>query len=278
MPENIRFSEDLPRLAAEASTIAPRLCGRCRNYHFLWPYLRLVGAPGAVDTGKLHLRQIVSDALSPGKKRVLIAGCADTGLLALVAEAARDAEIVVLDRCETPLELCRRYAQRWGLSIRTLHLDLENLAEPSSYNLVLAHSILPFISAERRVQVLRRLRRCLHNDGRLVLRFRARGPSDSADLIAYRSFVPGHLLERLARMGVPLPEPRQAFLDRLDSYVQERHARDVEVSLTDVEQLLDAAGFAMASLTQLSSHGPAPFQQMAASALKRRFLAVAIPS
>lgn len=277
MPESSRFSENLPGLAAEASTIAPRLCGPCRNYHFLWPYLRLAGAPGTVDTGKHHLRQMISDALSPGKKRVLIAGCADTGLFALVAEAASDAEIVALDRCETPLELCRRYAERRDLSIRTLRLDLENLAEPSSYDLVLAHSILPFISAERRLRVLTQLRRCLHVDGKLVLRFRTRGPSDSADLAAYRSFVPDHLLERLDLMGVPLPEPRQVFLERLDSYARERHARDVEVSLADVEQLLEAAGFAIASLTQLPSQGPAPFQHIAASASKRRLLAVAVP-
>jgi len=41
-----RFSEDLRRLAEEAFELADQTCGSCKNFHMLWPYLRLAGASG----------------------------------------------------------------------------------------------------------------------------------------------------------------------------------------------------------------------------------------
>lgn len=113
-----RFSEDLPQLAAEAWEVADRFCGSCKNLHLLWPYYRLAGSPGQ-DVSFIHpvLKRLFS---SPGRS-VLIAGCADTGLLALAARAAHaDTAITVVDRCETPLELCRRFAHRWAIAANTI--------------------------------------------------------------------------------------------------------------------------------------------------------------
>ena len=106
-----RFSEDLHQLAGEAWEVAGRLCGTCRNLHVLWPYQRLAGSPGRdVAVVEPVLRRL----LSASGRKVLIAGCADSGLLALVARTANPATaITVVDRCETPLELCRRFARRW---------------------------------------------------------------------------------------------------------------------------------------------------------------------
>jgi SAM-dependent methyltransferase len=271
------FTEDIPQLAAEAADIAPRMCGACRNYHSLWPYLRLIGAPGAVANGEALLQSLIVGAMSETRRSLLIAGTADTGLLAIVARAVRghDADIAVLDRCETPLELCRRFAARRGLSIDTICADLESFSAPPRFDVVVVHSLLPFIPAEHRLGVLCRLRQCLRPDGRLVIRFRTRGPRAPED--DYRNRVPSHLIGRLDHLGIALPEPRPLFRQRIEDYARERHARDVEVRLADVEGLIEAAGFAICTLAPLAPDEAAPFRQLAASASKRRYLAVAAP-
>ena len=67
--------------------------------------------------------------MASGGKRVLIAAAADTGLLATVARAGSglDPDITVVDRCETPLELCRRYASERSLPVQTQIADLTAL-------------------------------------------------------------------------------------------------------------------------------------------------------
>lgn len=149
-----RFSEDLRQLAGEAWEVAGRLCGACRNLHVLWPYQRLAGSPGRdVAVVEPALRRL----LSASGRKVLIAGCADSGLLALVARTANPATaITVVDRCETPLELCRRFARRWDFTVDTDHLDLTELSATSSFDVVFAHELLQHIPADRRVDTLGR--------------------------------------------------------------------------------------------------------------------------
>jgi hypothetical protein len=106
---NLRFNEDLRQLAAEAYNLARRQCGSCINFHLLWPYLRLAKASGG-DVDEPLFRGALTRLLSGCNQKVLIAGAADTGLLAVVARAADScSEIIIVDRCDTPLELCRRF-------------------------------------------------------------------------------------------------------------------------------------------------------------------------
>ena len=127
MHGDLRFSEDLRQLAAEAPNLASCFCGDCQNFHFLWPYLRLAGASGG-DVGAAQVHASLTSLLSAGGQSILIAGAADSGLLSVVARAAgSDTEIVIIDRCRTPLELCRRFAAQWSLPVETLHRDLIEL-------------------------------------------------------------------------------------------------------------------------------------------------------
>jgi SAM-dependent methyltransferase len=122
----------------------------------------------------------VGALIAGGLRKILIAGAADTGLLALVLRAAanNNVHICVLDICETPLELCRRVAHEWSLPIDTLKLDLRRLDVEQQFELVLVHGTLHFIAAADRHDVLNRIRRALGPG----LLFNTGKPSSTAEI------------------------------------------------------------------------------------------------
>jgi len=276
MHGDLRFTEDLPQLAADAADSARRLCGPCQNFHLLWPYLRLAGATGGRANAAPFTHAALIRLLSGGGK-ILIAGTADTGLLAAVARAAGSrAEIAVLDRCETPLVLCRRFAERWSLPIETLHADLMEFSVVSAFDIVLAHSLLQFIPADRRVDVLSRLRRSLRPNGRLAITFRTSGRIEGGLLSEYRVAYPKRLVEKLEQMNIALPEPREEFRRRLETYAEERRAREGALSdRADVERLIETAGFTIDEVVPLEANRSALFHRLTAKIDKQRHLAIA---
>jgi SAM-dependent methyltransferase len=278
LSENLRFTEDLQQLAAEASNVARRMCGSCENFHLLWPYLRLVKASGG-DVDEPFFRNDLKRLLSGRGQKVLIAGAADTGVLAVVARAARSGTgIVVLDRCETPLELCRRFAGHWSLPVETLHMDLIELDVGPTFDVVIAHSLLQYIPADRRVDVLSRLRQSLRPGGRLLLVFRTSARIEGSLLQEYRETYSQSLIARVEEMNIPLPERREDFRRRVDEYSEERRTREgAHQNRTDVEQLIEAAGFLIEELTSIEANVSAPFRQFTAKINKQRFLMVARP-
>jgi SAM-dependent methyltransferase len=270
------FNEDLRQLAADASTIAQRRCGACRNFHFLWPYLRLAKSSGG-DVDEVLFRAALEHLLSGHGRTVLIAGAADTGVLAVVARAAGSGpDIIVVDRCETPLELCRRFAERWSLPVETMHMDLMALDVTAAADIVVAHSLLQFIPADRRVDVLSRLCRALRPDGRLVIVFRTSARIEGNLLREYRETYARTLIERLEDLNIPLPERHEDFRRRVEVYAEERRLREgAHQNRADVEQLIGDAGFAIEDLTAIEADLSAPFRQFNAKIDKQRFLIVA---
>jgi 2-polyprenyl-3-methyl-5-hydroxy-6-metoxy-1,4-benzoquinol methylase len=135
------YSEHLSELAAQAYQLSDQLCGSCRDLHALWPYIRLSRSSTGVEVEDSKLTQGLRNLIVEGRRDVLIAGAADTGLLALVARAGIDCgvNIVVLDICETPLELCRHFAKQWSLPIQTVRQDLRELDARQQFDLVLMH-------------------------------------------------------------------------------------------------------------------------------------------
>src|SRR6476659_3989475 len=135
------YTEHLGDLAAQAYEMSGRLCGSCRDLHALWPYIRLSRSSTGLESEGSELELALRKLVAGGLRKILIAGSADTGLLALVARAGADqgAEIVVLDICETPLEFCRRLASQWSMQIETRRQDLLELEDRREFDLVLIH-------------------------------------------------------------------------------------------------------------------------------------------
>ena len=238
--------EPLRELAAEAYELAHRRCGSCCNTHALWSYIRLSRASIGAEREGSPLEPVLAELLTSEQPTILIAGAADTGLLALVARAAskRDANIVVLDRCDTPLEICRRLSTRWGLPVSTIHQDLRDLEVCDRFDLVLLHHTLQFVPAEDQCKVLSNLARALRSTGHLVHAFNISDPLSGSLAIEHRNSYPEWVLQELTRLGIPFPEPEDAFRARLGAHAnnRERHT-GVFKGLLEVDRLMHAAGF-----------------------------------
>jgi SAM-dependent methyltransferase len=187
-------------------------------------------------------------------------------------------DIVVLDRCATPLELCRRLAQRWSRPIATLHEDLNDLDRPGQFDIVLVYGTLHFLAPDRRADVLARMRRSLRRDGRLVLRVNAsrriEGDLTEEGRDGYADWVP----EELNRIGVPLPEPLEAFRERLRLHAMSREHREGAFGTpAEIQALLAQAGLVTREWLELGVKLNAPVQEFVAKTGKRRFLMIAEP-
>jgi SAM-dependent methyltransferase len=281
MTDGPHYHEDLRNIAAEGFELANRLCRGCGQLHALWPYIRLArGTSAGLEDASSHLQSVLVALIAAGRRDVLIAGSADTGLLAQVARASagHPLDIVVLDRCETPLEMCRHLAQRWSLPIATLHEDLLDLDRPGRFDIVLVHGTLHFLSPAHCADALTRMRRSLRPNGRLVLRVntsrRIEGDLAEEGRDGYADWVP----DELNRIAVPLPEPPNAFRERLRLHARSREDREGKFAAPeDVKALLAQAGFVTRDWLEMSVKLNEPVQVFVAKTAKRRFLVIAEP-
>jgi hypothetical protein len=197
-------------------------CGPCRDYHALWPYRRLAGMVHDPDVDG-HLIAPLLHAHAPTGGRVLIAGSADAGLLALAHKATSDlkAAIEVTDRCETPLAVCRHYAEMHGFSVSTLLQDLFDQEPSHQYDVAVTHSILRFATEPRRVTFIKRLAERMTRGGTLIF-------ADRLQNSARETKGPGTYAEEMVRAltnrHVPLPEDEGLFRCRLEESLKDRGA------------------------------------------------------
>lgn len=108
-------------------------------------------------------------AAPPAGGRILIAGSADYGMLAQVlAACARPVEVTVVDLCETPLALCRWYAERLGTTVHTVIADALGFVSDRPFDVVCSHSVLGRFSADERRRLVAGWRDRLQPGGRVV--------------------------------------------------------------------------------------------------------------
>ncbi len=108
--------------------------------------------------------------------RVLIAGSTDTGLYVCLLNAALAAGVdpgehlvvVLVDQCETPLEICRRFAAGNGLVLDTVRAELSHYSPDQQVDLVIMHGVLTFFPPGKRTAFLRHAREWLAPDGLLI--------------------------------------------------------------------------------------------------------------
>ena len=280
MPHSERYIEDLPRVAADAYELAGRLCGDCRDLHALWPYARLTRASTGVEQHQSGLEAQLRTFFDLGLRDVLIAGAADSALLAHVARAGaqHQIKIVVLDICDTPLELCRRFAKQWSLPVETARRDLFDLDLTHRFDVVLMHGTLNFIAADRHAQVMHRIYRAMRPRGRLELLFNTSRPPAADRAVESRAEYADFILSELRRLGIPLPDREAAVRERLIARANEREWRDAKFAAPDeVEVLVKAAGFSVLSCTPTGTALAKPAGALLAQFSKRRFTLIAEP-
>ena len=178
---------------AESAPLARRLAAEhclkdatggdvCGWYHGLWQDLRLIGfdaSPG--DQADFFQEAFALVARNPGRKRILISGAADYGILAHLLLACRrnaiEVDVTVLDLCPTPLHLNTWFADRLGLPITTVCADILEYEPEQTFDVICSHSFLIQFTAERRDLVVAKWRQMLASGGHLVAVNRVRAAS-----------------------------------------------------------------------------------------------------
>lgn len=175
--------EDLAANVRLASAAASACCRstpddeRCDWYHGFYPLLRRLGAAATPERhADFYARALAPLAGRSGFDRVLIPGAADSGMLKIVLSIQRRAgaraSIHVLDRCGTPLVLCRHFAEHWDAKITTEVFDLIGSgpcgdAGPA-FDVACTHSLLVFFPPDRRRAGIEACRARLRPGGKLV--------------------------------------------------------------------------------------------------------------
>jgi SAM-dependent methyltransferase len=238
------------------------------DYHVVHTAVRVAGRRPSVSQDRDVVGAIL-ECLLAGRPTadILIAGSADSGLLATVVRAARAVvparlagfRFTVIDRCGTPLEFCRRFGKRHGLALTTAVAGLAADAAVPRADVVLMHSVLRFLPATRHAAALAAIGRALKPGGRIVFSQRI-GSEPSVPVIDT-----DRLLALAAAGTIALPEPEADFRARLKRYLAApRPARN---DYGDERGLLEL--FARAGLT-VAERAPA-------SATPGRLVAVLAP-
>ena len=187
-------------------------------YHAGWIALQALGLISGLALERKHM---VADLRATASKRmlgdILIAGCADFGLLSVVHQALGAAigstRITVVDRCAYPLRLCQQYAQSAGFAINTLQADLCDLADNPVHDMVLGHSILSFFSTAQRGHLTRRLVSQLNPTGVLAL-YQSIRPGQPHAVLAYSTAETQNLCDEAVAAVPHHPELCRVGLDR----------------------------------------------------------------
>jgi SAM-dependent methyltransferase len=277
---SLLYTERLTDLAAQAYQLSDRLCASCRDLHALWPYIRLSRSSTGVEAEGSRLTQVLRQLIADGRRNVLIAGAADTGLLALVARAGADhlVNVVVLDICETPLELCRRFGKQWSIPIETIRQDLRELNFKQQFDLVLVHGTLHFIDESGRLTAVKRIKDSLRPDGRMVLLFNtSRAPPFHADKNIHAEYAMA-VLSELKRQHVSLPDNEAVMYERLAAHSRRRQLREgAFVQAVDARLLLETAALKVMSCDQIEVTLASKAAGLVSRISKQRFIVIAEP-
>lgn len=185
----------------------------CQAYHAVWQYLRIIGVVTTLDHhAHLYTETLQRIAVDPARRRVLLSGSADYGLLAIVAAAFRQAgaepAVTLVDRCETPLKLARWYGEQRRLKVETQQADLLDYRSEHRFDTICVHSLLGLVQAEDRTLLTRRWHDLLTPGGK-VLCINAISPAHHPAQVRYSA-------ERRAEHRRRVEKAAQGCRDSLD--------------------------------------------------------------
>jgi SAM-dependent methyltransferase len=252
------LGEDLVANARSALRLAPELCAGCDWYHGLYPVLRLLGLAATPARHAGFFGRALAD--EDGAVRVLVSGAADTAMASLAASALPRAAITVLDRCPTPLALCREQAARGGVALETEACDLLAPApDAEPFDVACTHSLLGMVAPAERARAVASLAARLRPGGRLVStnRIDPASPSHRYDPDSAARFRARVEAGAAALDALGIDAARVAALAR--RYTEEIASWPF-ASAQDLATTLEAGGFAVARLDVVEIAGVAAGQ------------------
>jgi hypothetical protein len=269
LSDPITCGEDLAYNARRAMELAPRYCVNCNDHHMLVPAKRLADRPGSsgLNIDRPRVFEIIAGLVRErsGADRpivdIVIAGSVDTGALATCAhaawlgagEAVSRVRFTVLDLCRTPLELCREYAARHDLMVKTEAVDLLEVAGGYPADIVFHHSLFRFLPSGAHVATLRKLAGWLKPGGRIIFSMSLKPPDYKQSDVARRSHRLDLIRQNVESGVIEIDEPREAFFARFQPYAEAAVQGKSEFDSPDaVRRLFTAAGMPLLSFEELS--------------------------
>lgn len=162
----------LAQSAPLARVWATEHCDGCDWYHGAWPHLRVAGVISGLAAEASFFQGALQAAAREGKRRVLIAASADSGMLEQVLAAFGAAgvkpEVTVLDLCRTPLLVNDWYARQQGAEVTLEQADVFAYDPGVRFDVVCTHSFFSFVPPSQRGALAERWSRWLASDGLLV--------------------------------------------------------------------------------------------------------------
>jgi len=206
----------LDRGGVIARLLAGELCrtaggnDNCGALHAVWPELRLLGlAADPARHGQFYADALAALAASGATSRVLVAGCADWGMLELVADVYRrfalPLDATVVDRCPTPVLLIAWFGADAGFAVRTAVADLIEYRDAQSFDVICTHSLLAYPPLDARRRLVANWHRLLRPGGAVVtvsrLSTQALAAQDSAAAGSRAAAFADAVLERSQSLG-----------------------------------------------------------------------------
>jgi SAM-dependent methyltransferase len=224
------IGEDLTYNCERVVGYARAHCGACIDYHMTWPIRRAFGRIGTTTGDRDELIAMVGTLIreraeaTAGPIDVVVAGTADTQIPAVCAHAAlmqgagtfARLRLTVIDRCETPLRLCRDFAARHGLHITFRVADFVTTGDIFPADILMCHSLFNFIAREHHDRVLKKFGGWLKPGGRIVFRVALRPDTLRSGLGRRADQAAALILSALESGALTISEPRAAFEARLD--------------------------------------------------------------
>lgn len=266
MQRNTSAQENILELADAQFKIAHQECNDCKSYHAIWPYLRLSNMVGGVEADEPFLGPIIFDLIEKGARDILLAGSADSGVTALLHRASKEyankIRVCVLDRCTTPLMACHEYALSQGLELTHTKSDLTKISMQSSFDLVIGHSVIPFISPHERRNVLAGLSASLRAGGFAILSFRVMPSGTSHNLSAEDVHnLALAITDKLRSKAVKLPCAELEFHSLINSFFLDHANKTHQFSEVDtLKDDLNAVGLEVIKLEKLGRGGRGDFE------------------
>jgi SAM-dependent methyltransferase len=257
------YGEDVAFNARKAMQLAPNLCCGCADEHIDYALTRPFAADTRIDGDRSELVALLRSLIAAGLARsapvhILLAGSADTGLLATAAHAAfgvsgevgQSVHFTVLDLCPTPLALCAEFARRHGLTLATHDVDLTAEGTHFAADIVVVHSLFRHLPLVTRSAVLARLGAWLKPGGRLVFSSSLFSPSEKDAYV--RSSAMQERLRRAIEQGqFDAGEPIEAFLARRRRRAAAAGSIDEFGSVAEAEALFREAGLRVVSIQEV---------------------------
>jgi hypothetical protein len=182
---------------------------------------------------------------------ILVTGAAGTRTLATCAHAACVAgeeihsrvRFTVLDRCRTPLELCRDFAATHKLDLRVDAVDLVETEDRYASDILVHQGLFGFFSSEGHAATLRKFASWLRPGGAILFSTSIRAPSQGQTEDARRLAGLRKLREMLDARLIDIKGSAEALFTELERYVEMRRPEETNFqSREELDRLFASAG------------------------------------